>query len=154
MNASNALAASAFVKANNNLPGVTVSYPQWLDAEHTTYIAPSYLWSGVPSGYYYGKEVFDSATPSNVYSFKVTEDSVVMMFTNKDVNNFWADAEGWKKTALTGDDKVVLNRHTGNGSVFSYPYVYTKKFEKGSTVTIKNPQTTESIPIVFVKKAK
>ncbi len=153
--ASKEKAASAFVNANDNLPGVTVSYPQWLDAEHTTYIAPSYFWSGVPTGsYYYGDEVFDSATPSDVYSFKVTEDSVVMMFTNKDVNNFWADAEGWTKTALTGDDIVVLNRHKGNANVFSYPYVYTKKFEKGSTVTIKNPQTSASIPIVFVKKAK
>ena len=85
--------------------------------------------------------------------FKVTEDAVVMMFTNKSVKNFWADAEGWSKTALEGDDRVVLNRQIAGANFFEYPILYTKKFTKGSIVTIKNPQTTASIPIVFVKKA-
>lgn len=141
-------------RTNNNLPGLTLSYPQWLEAEDIIYIAPAYYWSGIPSGCYYGDEVFDNATASDVYSFKVTQDATVMMFTNKSPTNFWADSEGWSKSPLSGSNRILLNRQIGTANrEFIYVNLYTKDVPAGTTVVIKTPQATESLPLVFVKRA-
>ena len=150
-----ALDEIAFTDSNSNLAGVTVSYPEWLEGEDITYIAPSYYWCNVPSGSKFGPDVFNVIdTATDMYSFKVTEDCTVMMALRGTSDNFWGLSEGWTKTNLTGDDIIVINRQSRfPDNQFKYNQLFTKDFEAGSVVTIKTPQADKIVPLVFVKSA-
>ena len=77
-----------------------------------------------------------------------------MMALRGTPDDFWALSEGWKKTTLTGDDMIVINRQQAVPSQhFKYNEMFTKDFEAGSVVTIKTPQAKQILPLVFVKPA-
>jgi len=137
-----------------NKAGEPLSYPLWLEPKNATYIAGAYVWTSLPGTSEASKAFQSTETVTDWYTFKVTEDAVVMYFSCDLTKNFWGTEEaGWKKISLKGEDRIDICRTKTNSARFTYNNLYVKEVKAGETVTIKNAMATNHIPLVFVKRA-
>ena len=137
-----------------NKAGEPLSYPLWLEPKNATYIAGAYVWTTLPGNSTASGPFQSTETVTDWYTFKVTEDAVVMYFSCDLTKNFWGTEEaGWKKISLKGEDRIDVCRTKTNSARFTYNNLYVKEVKAGETVTIKNAMATNHIPLVFVKRA-
>lgn len=155
---------------NVNGTGALRQYPDGFGLEDATF----FCFTNGPAndaGYLYGSAgYYDQVPPKGSYhdmwvvrgtcypwySFKVSRDADILVFSSGDLKFLEEDANYDKAVLESSDDWFKIYRNMNNNPVnyYSLNKVYSTTAKAGSTIEMKTPGTGEVLYCVFVKEAK